>query len=104
MISVIEQDDSKINLALEGELSIYVVDDLNQQLDGYLQNYQAINIDMSNVSELDTSVYQVLLRAKLLSMNNNKELNIDNLNEVSQRVFDLYSLNDIFHQTSTGSH
>ena len=96
MISVTENDNNSANIFLDGDLTIYVAEKFHQEMTGCLEKYQSINIDMSNVSEMDTSCYQILLRAKLISNRNNKKFTIDKQGEAAQQVFDLYNLNSVF--------
>ncbi|MDH3325432.1 MAG: STAS domain-containing protein [Gammaproteobacteria bacterium] len=103
MISVIKEDENSIDIALDGDLTIYVADKFNQEISSYLNKYQCIDVDLSNVSELDTSCYQVLLRAKLLSNKNKKEFNIGSLSEKTQDVFELYNLNNVFNHTDSST-
>jgi len=96
MISLTEVDHQSANLTLDGELTIYVAENFQQELNAYLSKYKKIKVDMSDVSELDTSCYQVLLRAKLLSKKNNTLFHIGKVSEEAKQVFDIYNLEDIF--------
>ena len=96
MINVTEKEHNSASMSLEGELTIYAADKFHQELSGYMEKYQRIDVDMSNVSELDTSCYQILLRAKLLSLKNRKELHIGIMSDEAQQVFDLYNLSTVF--------
>ena len=104
MISITEKDNNMASMALEGELTIYVAENFNKEMNQYLEKYQRIDVDLSNVSELDSSCYQVLLRARLLSLKNNKEFHIGSLSDSAQQVFDLYNLNDVFNHTENSTH
>lgn len=95
MITINELDNESILMELEGELTIYVAEKFSQDMTKYLDKYQNINVDLSNVSEIDTSCYQVLLRAKLLSNKNNNKLELLNINENILPFFELYNLNDV---------
>jgi len=96
MISVTEKDDGVATLDLEGDLTIYVADKFNQAMNTYLEKYRHIDVDMSQVSELDTSCYQVLLRAKLMSLQSGREMNVTSISDEAKQVFDLYNLATVF--------
>jgi len=96
MISITEKENNCASLSLEGDLTIYAAEKFSKEMDECLNKYQRIDVDMSNVNELDTSCYQVLLRAKLQSLKSEKEFNIGSFSDESQQVFDLYNLNSVF--------
>jgi len=105
MISVKEKENNAADLHLEGDLTICAADKFYQEMESLLKTYRRLDIDMSDVSEFDTSCYQVLLRAKLMSMKSNKELNIGSLSDQTQQVFDMYNLNQVFnHSDQKNSH
>lgn len=104
MISVTEKDSNSINISLEGELNIYVANKFNLEMANYIEKYQQIDIDMSAVTELDTSCYQVLLRVKLLCMKNKKNFNIDNVSDQAQQIIDLYNLSNVIEHNDNVHH
>ncbi len=95
MITINERDSESIVMALEGELTIYVAEKFYQEMTEYLNKYKNIEVDLSKVSEIDTSCYQVLLRAKLLSDKSNNKLELKNISENVVQFFELYNLNDV---------
>lgn len=51
-------------LALEGELTIYVAAELKEKIAAALQAQQPLEIDLSQIGEIDTAGIQLLLLAK----------------------------------------
>lgn len=56
--------EDKILLHLQGELNIYSVSYLKNELIDVLKNYTKIAIDLSHVDELDTAGFQLLIALK----------------------------------------
>ena len=96
MISATERDKESVSLKLDGDLTIYVANKFNQEINEFLKKYECIDVDMSGVTEFDTSCYQILLRAKLLSIECNKILVLGDLSNECQQVFDMYNLESVF--------
>jgi len=104
MFSITEIDDKSVSMILDGDMTIYIADEFNRQLSECYSKYEKIEIDMSQVNELDTSCYQILLRARILTLKNQKQLSISNMSNSSTQVFDLYNQNDMFEFKNSEKH
>lgn len=54
----------KCNMALSGELTIYNAAEFKVAFMPHLEKCKSLSIDLSEVSEIDTSCFQVLIQAK----------------------------------------
>lgn len=96
MITIADSNENNATLVLEGELTIYAAENFYNELNSHLKNFKDITIDMTDVEELDTSCYQILLRAKLLAKKNNNAFNISKQSEATQQVFNMYDSEGLF--------
>lgn len=95
MITIIETHESSVKVLLDGELTIYMAENLNKEIEKLIEKYSHIYIDMHAVTELDTSCYQIFLRLNAIFRHNNKTLSLHSLSESSRLVFQLYG-EDVF--------
>lgn len=70
------QEKTTVNevLLLEGEMTIFNAAAIREQLLNAMQDKAALEIDMSSVSEFDTSGLQIMVAAKKLAKQNNTRL------------------------------
>jgi anti-anti-sigma factor len=61
---------------IEGELTIYTAASVKQQMDGLLDQSPQLEIDLSQVSEMDTAGLQLLILAKKESASRGGELRL----------------------------
>ena len=64
MIKVKKKRTGLCEIELEGELTIYEAAALKKELFEKMTKCKGVSINLSNVSELDTSCFQILLAAK----------------------------------------
>jgi anti-anti-sigma factor len=79
-------------LRIEGELTIYQVADLKPSLLAELDQYSALEIDLSAVTEIDTAGFQLLMAAKKSAESRGKKLI---LSRHSVPVLDVFELLDL---------
>lgn len=95
MISIEDRNNGNCLVSLTGELTIYEAAKLHGDLLDCLTKYENIDIDLSGVTELDTSCYQLLLQAKLKHSKENKQFHISAISDAASEVFELFNLNDV---------
>jgi len=83
---------ARSRIAIDGEMSIYRAGDLKTLLLDALRQSPALEVDLSGVTELDTSGLQVLMLAKQTARANGGELY---LQAHSPAVLDVFELLDM---------
>jgi anti-anti-sigma factor len=91
-----ETSPSKIALPMEGELSIYRADELKRALIEPLQPGVCLVVDLSAVSELDTSGLQLLMLAKRTAAKVGAELQLVAHSPAVLEVFELLNVAAFF--------
>lgn len=76
-------------LAVDGEMTIYTAADLKQRLLDQLAGAGSLELDLSQVAEMDSAGLQVLLMAKAEAGRHAVELQVSNY---SRAVFDVLEL------------
>ena len=82
-------DNPLTRLAIAGELNIYTAAELRQQLLAALAAGQDVDVDLSQVSEIDSAGMQLMVAAKREAAGRNLLLHFTNH---SQAVFDVLEL------------
>lgn len=75
MLTVVEQAD-ELKGALSGELSIFNAQALHEALLPWLQRQQALTLDLSQVTQIDSSILQILMQARRHLKAQGLELNL----------------------------
>lgn len=91
-----KNEEGLLRLALEGEMTIYRAAEIKQQLLPAFDNAGKIEIDLSNVTEIDGSGLQLMLGAKLESILRDIPLSFTGHSAVVQEVLDLSDLSGFF--------
>jgi anti-anti-sigma factor len=86
------QDGARCRLQLVGEMTIYTAADLQPQLLDALVTGAELEVDLSQVSELDTAGVQQLLLAAREATRLGKALRLLAPNAVTREVLELYRL------------
>lgn len=86
----------KQGLSIDGEMTIYRAAELREMLLPALLSSTAIEIDLSGVSEIDASGLQLMLAAKIDSMQRDIELSFTGHSTAVQAVLDLTDLSSFF--------
>jgi anti-anti-sigma factor len=89
-IRINEKSQGNINLNFDGEMTIYSVEKIKQTLLDKLADVESIEADLSGVSRIDTSVFQLFLKTKIEAEENNKSFKIVNPSRETKRIFELY--------------
>ncbi len=90
------QADAIPPLALEGALTIYRAQELKEQLLAALRDSPEPRLDLSQVTELDSSGLQLLYLAKREAARANRTLRIVAHSDAVREVLDLCNLNTYF--------
>lgn len=91
-----EKTESGTLLTLAGELNIYKVAECKQELFADIDSYQSpVTMDLSAIGEIDTAGVQLLLFAKKILGEANKELRIIKSND---QVDNVLTMLDLTHQ------
>lgn len=87
---------SQSRYAIEGEMTIYRAAELKQSLIDHILQNQEIEIDLSQVSEIDSAGLQLLVLAKLEASVRNKQLRFENHSPAVMEILDLSDLAGFF--------
>jgi len=85
------------DLRLDGELTIYRAQELRQTLLDALAQPSDLQLDLSEVSELDSSAVQLLLATRMEALAAGKRFAIPAISEPVRQVLDLLGLNALLH-------
>ena len=96
MITVTQSETDKCCLSVTEEMSIYNAAAFYDELKQYIDKYNTVELDLSQVNELDTSCFQVLLRSKLISQKENKNFQIVSHSDESKEIIDLLNVSSLF--------
>jgi len=92
----LEKEAELSRMEIVGEMSIYDAAELKHCVLDALDKCQTLEINLSQVSEIDTAGFQVLLLAKRESQLDNKVLRLINHSDAVLEVLDLYQMTDLF--------
>jgi anti-anti-sigma factor len=92
----VEQLKGHAHLAIAGEMTIYGARELKERLLGVLETAQEIEIDLAQVSALDTAGFQLLVLAKRESLALGKPLRLTAHSRATREVLDLYHMMGYF--------
>jgi len=93
------QIDTKVTpcrITLTGEMTIYAAADLKQQLVAPIDSTNGLEIDLSQVSEIDTAGMQLLILAKRYAEQTGKSLHLVGHSRPVLELIELYSLGALF--------
>jgi anti-anti-sigma factor len=88
--------DGIARIALEGELTIYRAAELKETLLPQINGADVIELDLSQVSEIDSAGLQLLVAAKLEAMIRDKRLSMVGHSKPVLEVIDLCDLGGFF--------
>lgn len=77
---------------VDGELTIYHVNEFKKQLEKALKKASCIKLNLANVSEIDTSCFQVLMQAENACLENDKELIFTSVSQPIMEVLEIFGL------------
>lgn len=91
MVIHVETDKGLRRLKIRGDMNIYSAIELKQQLLDHLGAASVIEINLSQVGEMDTAGFQVLYLAKREAVNNGKTLRLISHSPTVLEVMDRYN-------------
>ena len=83
-------------LGIAGDMTIYTAQELKDDLLAHGDEYQAFELDLTEVNEIDTAGVQVLLLAQRAAEQAGKTFAISECSETAREVLDLYRLQAVF--------
>jgi len=91
-----KSDADKCQITIHGDLTIYQAHELKEELLAELEQHQTLEINMSEVNEIDTAGIQVLMLTKLESSRTGKRLRLIAHSRYVLEVVELFNLTDFF--------
>ena len=91
--TVNENDNEKVTLAIEGDLNIYSVNELKNGILEFQERFDELELDLSEVTRMDSAGFQLLSVFKREAANQNKLFNIINPTDEVTGIFNLYGEN-----------
>ncbi|MBN2039037.1 MAG: STAS domain-containing protein [Spirochaetes bacterium] len=85
-----KKDNSKVLIEVEGEMTIYSARDLLTGMYKYLDKIKNTEVDLSKVTKIDTSGFQLLSMAKKEVESKEKTFKIINPSNDVKKIFKLY--------------
>jgi anti-anti-sigma factor len=90
-------------LAIDGELTIYRAAELKDVLLAPLMRHEALELDLSGVTEIDTAGVQLLLLAQRTARNQGRSFWLLNSSTVVTDVLNLLNLTDSFREANASA-
>ena len=95
-LEINEQDDSKTIISIQDEMTIYSVLEQKNNLYPHLKAGKELQIDLSEVSEIDSAGVQLLIFLKTEAQNKEYELSFIHHSQAVIDVFDIFNLSSFF--------
>jgi len=92
----IEKKDGLCKMRVETDMTIFNAAELKKNLLSDLGDCSALEVDLSQVSEIDTSGFQLLFMIKREAVLRNKDFKIASHSPATAAVIDLYNMSDYF--------
>jgi len=96
MLSVKKTKAGKYTISLDGELDIYSAANFRHELMPLLDECKSVVFNLSSISEMDTSCFQVLMQAKRECERDNKDMQMVSHSPAVFEIFELYNLESYF--------
>ncbi len=96
MIKIKKKRSGLCEVELDGELTIYEASALKDELFKKMDKCKGVSINLSNVAELDTSCFQILIVAKRECDKNNIEFTMNSHSPAVLDVMELYNMGSYF--------
>ena len=81
---------NNISISFVGEMTIYNIEEIRNCIVKYFNKYNEIDIEMSRITQMDTSGFQLILAVKKQAENNGKIVKLLNPSDEVKRIFSLY--------------
>jgi len=95
-ITIKDKKDSPTLIIIQDEMTIYNVLEHKKKLYPYLKNEKSLQIDLSNVSEIDSAGMQLLIFFKYQSQIEKKEITFIEHSESVMEVVNIFSFSSFF--------
>ena len=90
----VEKENGAVKFIIENNMTIFNASELKQTLLDALSEPTNIKLDLSQVNEIDSAGFQLLLMLKNESKKNNKEYQITACSSAVTSLLDLFNLKD----------
>lgn len=81
---------------IDGEVTIYVIDEMKNTLSEALGEHTSFELDLSAVEEVDSSCIQLLLAFRRVLMREKKELTINGVSPPLKSLMATYRISELF--------
>ncbi len=88
------RDGDVLNIRVSGEMTIHNARELKKGLAEHLFSAKDIEMDLTDVSEMDTAGLQLMVLAMKESMDSGMRLKIASLSGPAERIITLYDMNE----------
>ena len=89
-------DDGVCEAEVEGELTIYHANDFRKELEKAIKKAGSFRLDLSGVSEMDTSCFQLLMQAQNACHENDKAFKLTAVSPAVQEVIEIFGMGQHF--------
>ena len=97
----LQKSDGNSRLVVEGEMTIYTAAAQKEEFIALLDRCTELELDLGEVSELDSAGVQILLMLKNETASSGKSLRLVNHSEAVIEVFELLDLSPVFDEQLT---
>jgi len=87
-----ETSDGVCEAVVEGELTIYHVGEFKKELEKTIKKASSINLNLANVSEIDTSCFQLLMQAYDSCLESGKAFKLSAVSQPIEEVMEIFGL------------
>ncbi len=87
-----EINDGVCEAVVEGELTIYHVNEFKKGLEKAIKKSSTVNLNLGGVSEIDTAGFQLLMQAQTACLEDDKEFHLVSVSRAVAEVMDIFGL------------
>ncbi len=88
------EDGQLCKLELDGDITIYTIDDLKTKLSNELNSYKMFEMNLAKIEEIDSSGIQLLLAFSRELAHKNKAFKITKASTEAAKLIDSYNLSE----------
>lgn len=96
MIKVKKKKTGLCEIDLDGELTIYEAAELNKEIFKKTEKCKGVSINLSNVAEIDTSCFQILMASKRECDRKEIEFTMNSHSPAVLEIMELYNMGSYF--------
>ena len=89
-IKIKNAKDGTASMLLDGDLTIYTVNEIKNDLAATMESSSKIDIDLSGISHIDTAGFQLLIAAKKTAEKKQLPVEIIKYSTEARNIFNLY--------------